>query len=310
MKANNDRYTGYSHAPLPFQGQKRNFISQYQSALRELRVTFGVDTVVDLFGGSGLLSHVAKRTCPGLRVIYNDFDDYHVRLRNIQQTNALLAQMREITRSIPHKGKIPPELRQQILDVVKEREEQEGYVDYITLSSSVLFSGNFATNYDELSRDCMYGSVIQHNYDTAGYIDGLELEKKDYKELVSVYKGCKNVLFVVDPPYLSTDTSTYNSKGYWHLTDYLDVLTVLEDNPFIYFTSDKSRIVELCNHLEKRYNLPSPFRYAKVKTKHIGINNSGGYNDYMYYGCATQKVVGDITMPTLFDMLEEVEIIA
>jgi hypothetical protein len=305
MKANNNRYTGYSHAPLPFQGQKRNFISQYQSALRELRATFGVDTVVDLFGGSGMLSHVAKRTCPGLRVIYNDFDDYHVRLRNIQQTNALLAQIREITRSIPFRGKILPELRQQILDVVKEWEEQKGYVDYITLASSVLFSGNFATNYDKLSRETIYARVVRNNYDTAGYIDGLELEKKDYKELTSVYKGCKNVLFVVDPPYLNTDTSTYNSKGYWHLTDYLDVLTVLEDNPFIYFTSDKSQIVELCNHLEKRYNLPSPFRYAKVKTKRIEINNSSGYNDYMYYGCATQKVAGNITMPTLFDMLEE-----
>ena len=32
---------------------------------------------VDLFGGSGLLSHITKRCKPEATVIYNDFDNYH-----------------------------------------------------------------------------------------------------------------------------------------------------------------------------------------------------------------------------------------
>lgn len=37
-------------------------------------------TIVDAFGGSGLLSHVAKRLKPKATVIYNDFDGYAERL--------------------------------------------------------------------------------------------------------------------------------------------------------------------------------------------------------------------------------------
>lgn len=90
----------YTSAPLPFMGQKKRFIREFRKALRE----FDHATVfVDLFGGSGLLSHVTKRERPDARVIYNDFDDYHVRLENIDQTNALLADIRTIVGEYPKK---------------------------------------------------------------------------------------------------------------------------------------------------------------------------------------------------------------
>ena len=37
-------------------------------------------TIVDVFGGSGLLSHTAKQLKPKATVIYNDFDGYNERL--------------------------------------------------------------------------------------------------------------------------------------------------------------------------------------------------------------------------------------
>ena len=88
----------YTSAPLPFMGQKKRFIREFRKALRE----FDHATVfVDLFGGSGLLSHVTKRERPDARVIYNDFDDYHVRLENIKRTNALLHDIRSIVGDYP-----------------------------------------------------------------------------------------------------------------------------------------------------------------------------------------------------------------
>ena len=59
-----------------------------------------------------------------------------------------------------------------------------------------------------------------------------------------IYKNVPNVVFLVDPPYLSTEVGTY--KMYWKLSDYLDVLTVLNKRDFLYFTSNKSSIIELC----------------------------------------------------------------
>ena len=77
----------YTQAPLPFMGQKRRFLTHFKGALND----YSHATIfIDLFGGSGLLSHTTKRVRPDAQVIYNDFDDYHVRLRNVSRTNGML----------------------------------------------------------------------------------------------------------------------------------------------------------------------------------------------------------------------------
>lgn len=81
----------YNSAPLPFMGQKRRFVGEFKKALGQFP---NATVFVDLFGGSGLLSHVAKQERPDVQVVYNDFDDFHLRLQNIPRTNALLADIR------------------------------------------------------------------------------------------------------------------------------------------------------------------------------------------------------------------------
>lgn len=97
----------YKVAPLPFQGQKRNFVEPFKKALRELKEKQDITIIVDLFGGSGLLSHTAKSICPETKVIYNDYDDYHVRLNTIPKINALINDIRAILGSYPRESKIP-----------------------------------------------------------------------------------------------------------------------------------------------------------------------------------------------------------
>lgn len=80
------KQTVYTSAPLPFQGQKRRFIGEFRKALSRFP---DAATFVDLFGGSGLLSHVAKRERPDARLIYNDFDDFHLRLKIPHLTRTL-----------------------------------------------------------------------------------------------------------------------------------------------------------------------------------------------------------------------------
>jgi adenine-specific DNA methylase len=78
----------YSSAPLPFQGQKRYWITQLLKVLKE---NYNEEyTFVDLFGGSGLLANAVKYQYPAAKVIYNDFDNYSERLKNIETTNSLL----------------------------------------------------------------------------------------------------------------------------------------------------------------------------------------------------------------------------
>ncbi|WP_256948482.1 DNA adenine methylase [Flavobacterium psychrophilum] len=62
----------FTKAPLPFMGQKRKFLKQFKPALKKYSESA---TYVDLFGGSGLLSHTVKSIYPGAKVVYNDFDN-------------------------------------------------------------------------------------------------------------------------------------------------------------------------------------------------------------------------------------------
>ena len=48
----------YMSAPLPFVGQKRMFAGEYIKMLEEVK---DAKVFVDLFGGSGLLSHITKK---------------------------------------------------------------------------------------------------------------------------------------------------------------------------------------------------------------------------------------------------------
>ena len=90
--------TEYLSAPLPFVGQKRMFAQKFKEVLKEYPDN---SVFVDLFGGSGLLSHITKREKPNATVIYNDYDNYRMRLNNINRTNALLSDLRKLTIDCP-----------------------------------------------------------------------------------------------------------------------------------------------------------------------------------------------------------------
>ena len=272
----------YKVAPLPFQGQKRNFVEPFKKALRELKGKQDITIIVDLFGGSGLLSHTAKSICPEAKVIYNDYDDYHVRLNAIPKTNALINDIRAILGSYPRESKIGPEYRNLIFERI-EKEENAGFVDYITLSSSLLFSANYVTTFEELKASTLFNNVKMKDYDLASdYLNGLDIVKCDYLELFERYKDVPGVLFIVDPPYLTTDTKTYRSDSYWKLKDYLDVLNVLANNNYVFFTSNKSSLVELCEWFALNYGLDNPFTGSVLNTHNVSLNKQR-YTDMMFY---------------------------
>ena len=237
---------------------------------------------MDLFGGSGLLSHIAKCQKPDATVVYNDFDGYRDRLAHIPQTNTLLAELRSIVRDYPRKIAIMGAMRERVLSCIREYERTHGYVDYITLSGSLMFSMKYATCYEDLQRETLYNRVKATDYPPADdYLDGLVVTSCDYRKLFEQYKDVPGVVFLVDPPYLSTDTTTY--KTYWKLADYLDVLTVLGGHRFIYFTSDKSSILELCDWIGRNKVICNPFANCTKVEFRAHLNYNAAYTDIMLY---------------------------
>lgn len=270
----------YLSAPLPFVGQKRMFAKEFIKVLEQ----YPDNTVfVDLFGGSGLLSHIAKCSKPQATVVYNDFDNYRRRLANIPRTNRLLSELRKMVGdSVPRNKPIKGELRERIFDRIVQEEKDTGYVDFITLSSSLMFSMKYKLSVPEMRKETLYNSIRKTDYPACeDYLEGLQIESCDYKVLFDRYKDVPGVVFLVDPPYLSTDVGTYTM--FWKMSDYLDVLNVLVNHPFVYFTSNKSSIIELCEWMGRNKSLGNPFENCTRVEFNAHMNYSSSYTDMMLF---------------------------
>ena len=209
-------------------------------------------------------------------MIYNDFDNFQARLEAVPETNALLARIRPLVADIPHQQRLPEDVRQKVLDVLREA-DAEGYVDYVSISASLLFSGKYVNNLHEFENVALYQRMRSGDFAPApGYLDGLTIAHTDYREVFARYKDEPRAVFLLDPPYLCTDVKSYAMT--WRLSDYLDVLTLLRNYRFIYFTSARSHLTELCEWLDEiapeinplqgaqRFDRVNPTGSAKVYT--------------------------------------------
>lgn len=268
----------YLSAPLPFVGQKRMFASEFINVLKQ----YPDDAIfVDLFGGSGLLSHITKCQKPNAEVIFNDFDNYRHRLENVHRTNKLLADLRTIIGNMPKHTCIKGDKRERIFERLEQEEQTYGYIDFVTISSSLLFSMKYKLSISEMKKEALYNNIRKSDYPIAtDYLEGITIVSCDYKELFAQYKDKQNVVFLVDPPYLSTEVGTYNM--YWKLSDYLDVLTVLSGHQFVYFTSNKSSILELCEWLGEN-QIGNPFKNCTKAEFNATVNYNAHYTDMMLY---------------------------
>lgn len=265
----------YYQAPLPFRGQKRTFIKDFKEVLTKAPA----DAIyIDLFGGSGLLSHNIKQLKPKARVIYNDFDNYTDRLENIPKTNKLIADLREITSEIPYKKRLIGNVKQRVYERI---EQEKGFIDWVTLSANILFSGRYMRSKEHFNKETLFNRVVSKPYDAKGYLDGVEVVHKCYKEVIDEFKGMENVILICDPPYLSTENKGYASGEYWKISDYLDILKVLDGRKYIYFTSNKSNIEELLKWVENHYGVETIFSKATTYSRENKINYNSLYEDRM-----------------------------
>jgi site-specific DNA-adenine methylase len=201
-------------------------------------------------------------------------------LKNITKTNSIISDIREIVKNEPYEKRLSKDIKNKILQRIKA---EKGLVDYITLSSSLLFSGQHVNSYELLAKRTMYNNVKKNDYKPAnGYLDGIDVVCLDYRELFSKYSNTPNVVFLFDPPYLSTDIGSYNSS-YWRLRDYLNVLQLLTGQSYFYFTSNKSNLIELCEWIEVDLKAENPLKGAVKKEIASKINSGAGYIDMMFY---------------------------
>lgn len=213
-------------------------------------------------------------------MVWNDYDNYSERLRNVAQTNAILLELRTITRDIPKKIKIDDPVRSQILEMLR-RWDKRGYVDWLTVSKSIMFTMHYMQSLKEIEGEKLYNNVVSGDYVVDGYLDGVNVVSKDWRQLVELYRGRKDVVWIFDPPYMLTDISGYRKETYWGIKECLDVAMECENSKFVYFTSNRSGVEEFLRWVDRFDGDSSPFSRARrhvIEVRGKTLN----YDDVMY----------------------------
>lgn len=267
-------------APLPFAGQKRNWVKPLTEILSKLPPN---TVFIDVFGGSGLVAHLCKELHPEARVVYNDYDNYSERLAHIQETEELRIALLDAFKNIERLKRIND--REKLCAIVQSHHKKYKYVDWITLSSWVLFTNRFARSVDDLKKEGLWNCVSRTALSAASaerWLEGLEIVSLDWKEVVDRYKNSPNVLFIFDPPYLATVCRGY-SKQDWGIAEYKELLALMPKECFLYFSSRKMDYIPLLNTLVPHWGGKSPFLEAKIfeRSSTCGANTENP--EILYY---------------------------
>lgn len=117
------------------------------------------DTIFyDVFGGSGLVSHLVKQKFKNHRVIWNDFDNFKARLDIIDITESIRNRCaKEITKVDKKQDRLTESTKARIQEILSEYREDE--LDCITLSSYFMFSGHYTKSKDELIAKVRYNRI-------------------------------------------------------------------------------------------------------------------------------------------------------
>lgn len=273
----------FKQAPLPFTGQKRMFLNQLIQILNENIENDGQGwTIVGVFGGSGLLSHTAKRIKPQARVIYNDFDGYAERLNYIDDINQLRQQIYAIVDGvIPKNKRLDKQAKAKVVDVIREF---NGYKDLETLSAWLLFSGKQVATFDDLFARDFWHRVRQSDYlDATGYLDGIDVVCESFHQLLPTFQDKEKVLLLLDPPYLCTRQESYKQANYFDLVDFLRLIHLTKP-PYIFFSSTKSEFVRFIDAMvEDKWDNWQAFDNTTRIAVNASASHNGKYEDNLVY---------------------------
>lgn len=264
-------------SPLNFLGSKRNFIKEVITLLIKLEHKGKItkDTIfLDVFGGSGIIAHNIKQKFPQNRVIWNDYDNFQERLDNIPSTNALLEKIVPLSKIDRHGTRISETSRNAIIDLIKKEQDAGKFVDFITLSTFLLFQSKYAKNLSELTAHSWHSKhdgFTPRNAD--GYLENIERISCDFAEAMAPFENNQNVFSIYDPPYLFSNVSGY-TKG-WNMREFLTLLAKTKP-PFIFFSHEKSGILEFMECV-------SGFENIRLFWKDVHLTNTHIYRDFMIY---------------------------
>ena len=247
--------------PLMFRGHKRNALKLLYNYFKENELKEDV-IIVDLFGGSGLLSNFFKQLFPNNTVIYNDYDGYKERLNKYDATiDAINKVFDYVTKDIKRQKAYKPKLLPHHVDYLKKvaRDNKE-IIDFNT------FYGKFSL------KGCIFKGLAEEYEKTNSFYLGIskKMEKEDMSEYL---KG----VTVTDPPYIGTDNRNY--KETISVLDTLEMVKGFQNLNAIFFTSENSGAYEFFHPKKNTLGLKEkPFKIIECYLSNNQIKEIIGMN--------------------------------
>lgn len=272
----------HKSAPLPFTGQKRLFLKHFEQVLKDNITDDGKGwTILDVFGGSGLLAHNAKHILPKATVIYNDFDGYSKRLAYISETNALRRTLIELLKDEPRNIKLSAIAKAKVKNLIAKSADVGTFIDIQTIAGWLLFSGRQVSSLDELlAESTFYNRIAKTDYQSADdYLQGLIITQDSFDVLLPKYQHTPNCLLILDPPYVCTMQKAYalhEAGKYFGMTKFLSLMHFVRP-PYVFFSSTKSELLAYMAYLEQY----EPSTWARIGGFcHIKVNSSINKNTH------------------------------
>ena len=269
----------FKRPPLQFIGNKYRFREQFIEQISKFNNPNYI--FIDLFGGSGYLSYLTKLVHPNNEVIYNDFDGYMSRVEKIEMTDKIIDEikLKFEAAGVEYGMKASRELSDEIALMLKQKQENGEYVDWMTLSSQLCFTTWICHNYEDMKGRFLYNKLHKRDIVTKDYFKGLTVIRNEWKNIYNDNRENDNVVWIIDPPYpLCAQTQFVSDIT---MKDVCAVIDIMFTQPrVVYFCSNTSGVEDII--LWKYDN-----QFNNLYDKYSRINCAGGraqktYTDLMF----------------------------
>lgn len=161
------------------------------------------------------------------------------------------------------------------MQIIKAIDAFDGYKNPHILYSWLAFSGQQVSTFDELYKQSFWHRVRQSDYPIAeGYLDGVDIVRESFHQLMPRFSGKPNTLLVLDPPYLCTHQESYKQARYFDLVDFLRLIHLTKP-PYVFFSSTKSEFIRFIDAMvTDKWDNWQTFD----TTQRIVVQTSPGYN--------------------------------
>lgn len=267
----------FKKPPLPLVGNKSSLSKAIVEQLKKFK-NKGIKIIIDLFGGTGIVSRLAASLFPECLVIYNNYGDkfYTQRLKQIPRTNEVLQQIHSIGDKYKlklHKPIINEDAKREILDTINDDD------DILTIGRWLLFSSNAPpTTKDELCKMQLYYNPRMTTIDETDtndwILDNMKVVHEDWWDLYNRFHAeqSDDVLWIADPPYFNTTNRQYGGYSL-DLLDYIKMMALFKSSHVMIF-SNNNNMQQLCQAMKDNFNIDDLHipEMVKLGKKTIGYN--------------------------------------